>query len=115
MYNSDLSRLTSKIENISSATKALYEKHKNDFKDKNSYYSDLNFELANAYHSFGNYRKFFQHFKLSIEKNPWIIKRYFRISSLALTQNCYSCSYWNSVVFLGSFYNCLYLLHMYKF
>ncbi len=81
MYNIDIHRLSFQIENICTATKALYEKHKNDFKDKNSYYSDLNFELANAYLSFGNYRKYFQHFKISIEKNPNILKRYFKIYS----------------------------------
>ena len=40
------------------------------FEDKNLYFSDLHYELSHTYLSFGNYRKFLQHLKISIEKNP---------------------------------------------
>lgn len=68
-YNQNISRLTSQIEKILESKIRIYEKYKNDFKDKKSYYSDLHYELACTYLTFRCYKQFFNYFKKSIQNN----------------------------------------------
>jgi len=78
IYDPHIYRLTSQIEKICAGKKALYEKHKNDFEDKDKLFSDFHYELAYQYLKFGFYKKFLHHFKKSIEKNPKIINSYLK-------------------------------------
>ena len=64
------------MDKICQSKKILYEKHKNDFKDKKKLFSDLHYELAYIYLIFGHYIKFLKHFKISLEKNPLTVKNY---------------------------------------
>lgn len=78
VYNLKIPRMSSDLERIYSGKKALYEKHKHDFDNQNKYFSDYHYELAHLYLLHGQYTKFFEHFKKSMEKNPGIIKKYFK-------------------------------------
>jgi len=78
-YSHNIDRLSLQLEKICQGKKTLYEKHKNDFEDRNKLFSDLHYELAYAYLRFGQYRKSLKHFQISIKKNPEIIKRYLGI------------------------------------
>jgi glycosyltransferase involved in cell wall biosynthesis len=77
-YNNNISRLSSDVENICQGKIRLYEKHKNDFENKKSYYSDLHYELAHDYLIRGSYKDFVVHFKQSIQKNPNLINKYLK-------------------------------------
>ena len=80
-YNLNIDRLSTQIEKICNNKKILYEKHKNDFDDKDSYFSELHCELAYIYWLFRDYRKFLEHFKKSMEINPNILPLVLRIYS----------------------------------
>jgi glycosyltransferase involved in cell wall biosynthesis len=68
-YNHNISRLSSKVEKICQGKILLYEKHKNDFENKKNYYSDLHYELAYTYITFGYYKQFLYHVKKSMKYN----------------------------------------------
>lgn len=78
-YNNYISRMSLNVEKICSAKKVLYDKHKNDFEDKNSYFSDLHYELAFEYLLVRNYKIFFKHFMESIKRNPSGVTRFLKI------------------------------------
>ena len=79
-YVPNIPRLSSQMEKICKSKIALYEKHKNDFEDKNRYFSNLYCELASIYFNFGDYANFLYSFKKSIILNPYrlpkILKKY---------------------------------------
>jgi len=67
-YSIIKNRLSAQIENICNHKKLLYEKYKDDFENKDIYYSDLYKEIAFTYLFFGYYKRFFEHLKKSIDK-----------------------------------------------
>ena len=69
-YNPSISRLSVDMNKIINGKKILYDKHKNDFEDKESYYSEMHYEIAGSYLLFKDYKNFLKHFKLSIDKKP---------------------------------------------
>ena len=73
VYNKNISRLSSQVEKICQGKILLYEKHKNDFEDKKSYYSDLDYELAYTYITFGYYGQFLYYIKKSIKNGSKLI------------------------------------------
>jgi len=78
IYGLNMDRSTLKIENCSLGKKMLYQKYKNDFDDKNIYFSDLHYELAINFLKFNFYKDFIWHFKKSIELNPNKLKLFLR-------------------------------------
>jgi len=76
-YNQNISRLSSQIEKILEGKILLYEKYKNDFEDKKSYYADLHYELAFTYLNFRRYKQFFYHFKKSIENDVKYVNKWY--------------------------------------
>lgn len=86
-YNLDIGRLSKQKDTICKYKKILYEKHKNDFDDKDVYFSELHWELANVYSRFKDYKKFFEHFKKSIEINPKILPLIIKLYSKSTLEN----------------------------
>lgn len=72
-YSPNIPRLSSQMDKISQSLVLLYEKHKNDFENKQSYFSELHYELAFVYITFRNYKQFFYHIKKSIENGSKLI------------------------------------------
>ncbi len=86
-YELEIVRLSTQKETICNNKKLLYEKHKNDFDDKDRYFSELHCELANTYFFFRDYRNFIEHFKKSIEKNPNFLPLVLKIYSKYLLES----------------------------
>jgi glycosyltransferase involved in cell wall biosynthesis len=72
-HNLEIARLSTQKETICKNKEKLYEKHKKDFENNDIYLSELHCEIANTYFLFKDYKKFFEHFKKSIEINPKVI------------------------------------------
>ena len=88
-HNLEIVRLSTQKETICNNKKTLYEKHKNDFDDRNKYFSELHCELANTYFLFRDYKKFFEHFKKSIVINPNGFPHVFKIHLKYVQENIY--------------------------
>jgi glycosyltransferase involved in cell wall biosynthesis len=79
VYNPHITRMSKQMEKICESKKNLYNKHKDDFKDRDILFSYLHYELAYIYLVFGHYKEFFKQFKISVGKNPVIIKKFFNL------------------------------------
>jgi len=79
VYNHNIHRMSSDLEKICHGKMMLFERYKDDFEDKNSFFSDLYYELAYEYLRFKCYRGFFNYFIKSIKINPSVIFEYQKI------------------------------------
>ena len=67
-YSFSKDRLSTNVEKICKNKIIFYEKHKDDFNDKDSYFSELDAEIAFFYLAYKNYKNFFTYFKKSFSK-----------------------------------------------
>ncbi|KYK27617.1 hypothetical protein AYK20_02500 [Thermoplasmatales archaeon SG8-52-1] len=86
-HNLEIARLSTQKETICKNKEKLYEKHKNDFENKDIYFSELHCEIANIYFLFKDYKKFLEHFKKSIEINPKVIPKVLKIYLKYIEEN----------------------------
>lgn len=88
IYNHKIHRMSSDLERICQGKMRLFEKHKEDFENKNSFFSDLYYELAYEHLRFHCYREFFKYVIKSIKMNPRTISEYKKIPFKKISGIC---------------------------